>query len=113
LYNNEDRTYINERTSTTTCSVYTRRTSVFAGSLEWTEITMVSYLQDHLSALRAQWFNYYEACLEESRDKAAERALKHYEMFRSLRNKVYHLNGRDTLALGYHEQRWWDQQHDY
>ena len=71
------------------------------------------YLQDHLSALRAQWFNYYEECLEENRDKAAERAHKHYEMFKVLRDKVYHLNGRDTLALGYHEQRWWDQKHDY
>jgi len=73
----------------------------------------ILYLQDHLSGQRTQWFNYYEACLEEGRDKAAERAHKHYEMFRSLRNKVYHLNGRDTLALGQHEQRWWDQQHDY
>ena len=71
------------------------------------------YLQDHLSGQRAQWFNYYELCVEENRVPAADRAHKHYEMFKSLRDKVYHLNGRDTLAPGHHAQRWWDQEHDY
>ena len=36
-----------------------------------------------------------------------------YKMTRILRDKVYHLGGRDTLAPGDHDQRWWDQQHDY
>ena len=43
----------------------------------------------------------------------AEKAHKQYELCRSIRDKVYHMNGRDTLAPGNHEQRWWDQQHDY
>lgn len=73
----------------------------------------ITYLQDHLNDQRSKWFNYYENCLEENRQKAADRAHKHYEMFKSLRDKIYHMSGRDTLALGNHEQRWWDQHHDY
>ena len=73
----------------------------------------LTYLQDLMSAERAQWFNYYEALLEEGHLDKAEQAHKDYEMCRTLRNKLYHMNGRDTLAPGNHEQRWWDQQHDY
>ena len=73
----------------------------------------LTYLQDLMSAERAQWFNYYEALLEEGQLDKAEQAHKDYEMCRTLRNKRYHMNGRDTLAPGNHEQRWWDQQHDY
>jgi len=73
----------------------------------------LTYLQDHLNSQRSQWFNYYEDCLENGRLDGAERAHKHYEMMKSLRDRVYHMNGRDTLAPGNHEQRWWDQQHDY
>jgi len=73
----------------------------------------LTYLQDLMSAERAQWFNYYESLLEEGQLDKAEEAHKDYEMCRTLRNKLYHMNGRDTLAPGNHEQRWWDQQHDY
>jgi len=73
----------------------------------------LTYLQDHLNAERAQWFNYYEDCLENGRLNGAEVAHKHYEMMKSLRDIVYHINGRDTLASGNHDQRWWDQRHDY
>ena len=73
----------------------------------------LTYLQDMLNRERASWFNYYEALLEEKQDLKADQAHKHYKMLRVLRDKVYHLNGRDTLAPGQHEQRWWDQKHDY
>ena len=73
----------------------------------------LTYLQELMNAERAQWFNYYEALLEEGKTEKAEQAHKDYEMCKALRNKLYHMNGRDTLAPGNHEQRWWDQQHDY
>jgi len=73
----------------------------------------LTYLQDHLNAERSQWFNYYEDCLANGRLNGAEVAHKHYETMKSLRDKIYHMNGRDTLAPGNHEQRWWDQRHDY
>lgn len=73
----------------------------------------ITYLQDMLNGERASWFNYYESLVEDGEDLKAARAHKHYEMIKNLRAKVYHINGRDTLAQGRHEQRWWDQQHDY
>lgn len=73
----------------------------------------LTYLQDMLNRERAEWFNYYEALLEEGEDYRAKEAYKNYEILKSLRTKVYHLNGRDTLATGNHEQRWWDQKHGY
>ena len=73
----------------------------------------LTYLQELMNAERAQWFNYYEALIEDGRMDKAEQAHKDYEMCKALRDKLYHMNGRDTLAPGNHEQRWWDQQHDY
>jgi len=71
------------------------------------------YLQDLLNRERASWFNYYEALLEDGEQAKADKAHRHYEIIRSLRDKAYHLNGRDTLAEGHHAQRWWDQKHGY
>ena len=73
----------------------------------------LTYLQDMLNRERASWFNYYEALVEDNEEFKASRAHQHYEMVKALRDKVYHMNGRDTLAEGKHAQRWWDQQHDY
>ena len=73
----------------------------------------LTILQDLLNEERAHWFNIYEDLIEAGDDPAAKVAHERYEVIKSLRDKVYHLNGRDTLAPGYHEQRWWDQQHDY
>ena len=73
----------------------------------------LSYLQDMLNKDRASWFNFYEALLEDGEDYKAKKAHQHYEMVKALRDKVYHMNGRDTLAEGNHAQRWWDQKHDY
>lgn len=73
----------------------------------------ITYLQDMLNNERASWFNYHESLLEEGEDLKARKAYKHYIMVRNLRDKVYHMNGRDTLAPGNHEQRWWDQRHGY
>ena len=73
----------------------------------------LTYLQDMLNNERASWFNYHEALLEDGEDLKARKAHKHYIMVRNLRDKVYHMNGRDTLAPGNHEQRWWDQRHGY
>ena len=73
----------------------------------------LTYLQDILHRERASWFNYYETLVEENEDIKAKKAHKHYEMIKTLRDKVYRMNGRDTLAPGIHEQRWWDQGHGY
>lgn len=73
----------------------------------------LTYLQDILNHERASWFNYYEALIEDGEELRAARAHKHYEMVKTLRDKVYHMNGRDTLASGHHAQRWWDQKHGY
>ena len=72
----------------------------------------LTFLQDLLNNERAAWFNYYEEMLEEQSHKR-NRAYQNYQLCRSIRDKLYHMNGRDTLAQGYHEQRWWDQKHDY
>ena len=70
------------------------------------------YLQDLLDKEREGWFNFKMELLYEGR--SAESADGKYQLAKSLRNKVYHLGGRDTLALGEPaEQRHWDQQHDY
>jgi len=50
---------------------------------------------------------------EQGQDQEAEIIHRQYEFIKKLRAKVYHMNGRDTLAPGRHDQRWWDQQHDY
>ena len=71
------------------------------------------YLQDLMTKDRAAWFNYYEALVEQGEVDKASEAHQEYMMCKLLRDKLYHMNGRDTLAPGNHEQRWWDQQHDY
>ncbi|WVP99960.1 hypothetical protein [Synechococcus phage MA10] len=73
----------------------------------------LKFLQDTLDELRAITFN--ELMEAKHRDLPTEVLEYEYRMSRTLRDKVYHLGGRDTLALGedYHEVRWWDQQHDY
>ena len=71
------------------------------------------YLQELMNAERAGWVNYYEDLVEFDRTTEALEAHRTYELAKSIRDKVYHMNGRDTLAPGNHEQRWWDQQHDY
>ena len=73
----------------------------------------LTYLQDLLTARRSEWFNYYEALVEEDKTDQAAKAHDEYLLCKKLRNKLYHMNGRDTLAPGNHEQRWWDQKHDY
>ena len=73
----------------------------------------LTYLQDMLNRERASWFNYYEELVESEEELKASRAHRHYEMIKSIRDKVYHMNGRDTLAEGRHAQRWWDQKHGY
>ena len=74
----------------------------------------LSYLQELMDSERAGWFNYYMETLEDSTlSETSETAHAKYLMAKELRNKVYHLGGRDTLALGTHEQRHWDQKHDY
>jgi len=73
----------------------------------------LAFLQDVLDDLRAVTFNdYMEA---KHRDHPYRKLYHEYQLTKSIRDKVYHLGGRDTLALGdgYHEQRWWDQFHDY
>ena len=73
----------------------------------------LKFLQDTLNELRAITFN--ELMEAKHRDLPTESLEHDYKMSKALRDKVYHLGGRDTLALGaeYHEVRWWDQQHDY
>ena len=70
------------------------------------------FLQDLLDKEREGWFNYKMELLYEGR--SVESADGKYQLAKTLRNKVYHLGGRDTLALGEPaEQRHWDQGHDY
>jgi len=69
-------------------------------------------LQELLDQQRETWFNWYMEVIDNP--KRAPEAKTRYHMYKTLRDKVYHLGGRDTLAPGaYHEQRWWDQKHDY
>ena len=73
----------------------------------------LKYLQALLDGERRGWFNWKMELMHDGRNDAE--AEHKYQLAKSLRDKVYHLGGRDTLALdkGYHEQRHWDQQHDY
>ena len=72
------------------------------------------YLQNLLNHEREAWFNWYIEATE-SGLSGAEDAHDKYLIAKSLRNKFYHLGGRDTLAPSspqYHEQRK-DQGHDW
>ena len=74
------------------------------------------FLQDLLDKERAGWFNFYMETLEDEFLKdSQESSHQKYLLAKQLRDKVYHLGNRDTLAPdnAYHEQRWWDQKHDY
>lgn len=73
----------------------------------------LAFLQKVLDDLRAITFN--EMMEAKHRKLPCEQLSHDYKMSKILRDKVYHLGGRDTLAPGddYHEVRWWDQQHDY
>ena len=71
----------------------------------------LNFLQDIASRQRAKAFDTYMDALESG--EPCEHLYREYLLAKEIRNKVYHLNGRDTLAPGNHQQRWWDQQHDY
>ena len=75
----------------------------------------LKFLQDLLDGERAGWFNFYMETLNGDTEETQEKAYTKYQLAKALRNKVYHLGGRDTLALNpdNNEQRHWDQQHDY
>ena len=74
----------------------------------------ITYLQELMNQERSSWFNYLLDIEEELVSKSMiDYAKKRYQFVRALRDKVYHMNGRDTLAKGIHEQRWWDQRHNY
>ena len=74
----------------------------------------IEYLQNLMDQERASWFDYLIDIEEdEASDYQISYARNRYRFCKELRNKVYHMNGRDTLAPGRHEQRWWDQPHDY
>lgn len=70
-------------------------------------------LQEIMNQERADVFNYHQDLLEQGQVKEAELMFKQYQKIKQIRNKLYHMTGRDTQAPGYHEQRWWDQEHDY
>lgn len=70
------------------------------------------YLQTLLDGERTGWFNWKMELINDGRDYSAADAK--YKLAKATRDKVYHLGGRDTLALGdAAEQRHWDQPHDY
>ena len=70
------------------------------------------FLQEVLDDLRA--ITFIELMEAKHRKLPSEQLTHDYKMSKVCRDKVYHLGGRDTLALGEPaEQRWWDQQHDY
>ena len=76
----------------------------------------LNFLQDLLDGERAGWFNYYMETLDdEFLTEGQENAHNRYQLAKTLRDKVYHLGGRDTLALNpdNNQQRHWDQRHDY
>ena len=74
----------------------------------------LTYLQELMNQERSSWFNYLLDIEEEIASKSMiDYAKNRYQFVRALRDKVYHMNGRDTLAKGIHEQRWWDQRHNY
>lgn len=60
----------------------------------------VTYLQDSLTSLRAITFNQlFEA---KHRGQKTEEYEAEYYLVRSIRDKAFALNGRDTLALEHH-----------
>ena len=73
----------------------------------------LTFIQDTFNDLRAITFN--ELLYAKHRSFPTETLERDYQLIRVIRDKVYHLGGRDTLALaeGYHEQRPLDQKHDY
>lgn len=73
----------------------------------------LTFLQELLNQERADTFNYYEDLKLQGQDEEAEIIHRQYETIKVLRDKIYHMNGRDTLAPGKHAQRWWDQGHGY
>jgi len=73
----------------------------------------IKFLQELLNQERADSFNYYEDLKILGQEEESEIIHNQYLMIKNLRNKFYHMTGRDTLAPGNHEQRWWDQRHDY
>jgi len=73
----------------------------------------LTFLQELLNQERSDIFNYYEDLKLQGQDKEAEIIHRQYELTKVLRDKIYHMNGRDTLAPGNHDQRWWDQGHGY
>ena len=74
----------------------------------------ITYLQTLMNQERSSWFDYlFEIEEEDKYQNEIDYARERYQFVRSLRDKVYHMNGRDTLAKGVHEQRWWDQRHNY
>ena len=71
------------------------------------------HLQELVNTNRAACFNFYISALETGAPDV-DKLFDKYQNARAIRDKVYHMTGRDTLApIGIHEQRWWDQQHDY
>ena len=74
----------------------------------------LKFLQDLLDREREGWFNYYMEALEDDfLEDSRESSYQKYQLAKVLRNKMYHFGGRDTLAPGSHQQRHWDQGHDY
>jgi len=70
----------------------------------------ITYLQTLMNQERSSWFDYlFEIEEEDKYQNEIDYARERYQFVRKLRDKVYHMNGRDTLAKGIHEQRWWDQ----
>ena len=54
------------------------------------------YIQELLNVERRRWFNHKMDMIDLGHD--ASESDKKYQLAKSLRNKVYHLGGRDTLA---------------
>lgn len=71
------------------------------------------HIQSIMDEERKFWFNKKMDQLWNEEDTSETEV--RYQKAKSLRNKVYHLGGRDTLSLtkSYEEQRWWDQRHNY
>ena len=73
-----------------------------------------SLLQELLDAARVTSLDSLLEALEDDHEAAVEELRARHKAIKELRNKVYHLNGRDTLALSHGaEQRHWDQRHHY
>ena len=71
-------------------------------------------LQERLDAARVTSLDSLLEALEDEHGAATDDLRARHLAVKALRNKVYHLNGRDTLALNHGaEQRHWDQGHNY